>query len=90
MPVLFIEAPPGIRPEAKRKMVQKLTEAIDDGLPHRRHSDFPPGVFDGKCSHGRKAAIGKSQNPGSPQENKCRSLARFFVTAGGQPWKVWP
>lgn len=30
MPVLFVEAPPGIRPEAKRKMVQKLTEAIDE------------------------------------------------------------
>jgi phenylpyruvate tautomerase PptA (4-oxalocrotonate tautomerase family) len=30
MPVLFIEAPPGIRLEAKRKMVQKLTEAIDE------------------------------------------------------------
>ena len=30
MPVLFIEAPPGIRPEAKKKMLQKLTEAIDE------------------------------------------------------------
>jgi phenylpyruvate tautomerase PptA (4-oxalocrotonate tautomerase family) len=30
MPVLFIEAPPGISPESKRKMVQKLTEAIDE------------------------------------------------------------
>jgi len=30
MPVLFIEAPPGIRPEAKKMMVQKLTEAIDE------------------------------------------------------------
>ena len=30
MPVLFIEAPPGIVPEAKRKMMQKLTEAIDE------------------------------------------------------------
>ena len=30
MPVLFIEAPPRICPEAKRKMVQKLTEAIDE------------------------------------------------------------
>ena len=30
MPVLFIEAPPGIRPEAKRKLVQKLTEAVDE------------------------------------------------------------
>jgi 4-oxalocrotonate tautomerase family enzyme len=30
MPVLFIEVPPGIRPEAKRKLVEKLTEAIDE------------------------------------------------------------
>ena len=30
MPVLSIEAPQGIRPEAKRKMMQKLTEAIDE------------------------------------------------------------
>ncbi len=30
MPVLFVEAPPGIRPEAKKKMMQKLTEAIDE------------------------------------------------------------
>jgi hypothetical protein len=30
MPVLFIEAPPGIRPEAKRTMMRKLTEAIDE------------------------------------------------------------
>ena len=30
MPVLFIEAPPGIRPEKKRVMMQKITEAIDE------------------------------------------------------------
>ncbi len=30
MPVLFIEAPPGIRPEAKRTMIEKLTTAIDE------------------------------------------------------------
>jgi len=30
MPVIFIEAPPGIRPEAKTKMVAKVTEAIDE------------------------------------------------------------
>ena len=30
MPILFVEAPPGIRPEAKRKMMRKLTEAIDE------------------------------------------------------------
>ena len=30
MPVLFIEAPPGIRPDKKRVMMQKITQAIDD------------------------------------------------------------
>jgi hypothetical protein len=37
MPVLFVEAPPGIRPEAKRKLVQKLTEAIDEAYHIGRH-----------------------------------------------------
>jgi len=30
MPVLFIEAPPGLRPEAKRKMMEKITAAVDE------------------------------------------------------------
>ena len=30
MPVLFIEAPPGIRPEKKRVTMQKITEAVDE------------------------------------------------------------
>lgn len=30
MPVVFIEAPPGIKPETKKQMVQKITAAIDD------------------------------------------------------------
>ena len=30
MPVVFIEAPPGIRPEAKRKLVEKITTAVDE------------------------------------------------------------
>jgi len=30
MPVLFIEAPPGIRPGKKRVMMQKITEAVDE------------------------------------------------------------
>jgi len=30
MPVVFIEAPPGIKPEAKKQMVQKITIAIED------------------------------------------------------------
>jgi phenylpyruvate tautomerase PptA (4-oxalocrotonate tautomerase family) len=30
MPVIFIEAPPGIRPEAKKKWMQEITAAVDD------------------------------------------------------------
>ena len=30
MPVIFIEAPSGIRPEAKKRMIEKITSAIDD------------------------------------------------------------
>lgn len=30
MPVVFIEAPPGIRPEAKQKLMEKITTAVDD------------------------------------------------------------
>ena len=30
MPVVFIEAPPGIRTDAKKKMVEKITSAVDE------------------------------------------------------------
>ena len=30
MPVIFIEAPPGIRPEAKQKLMEKMTAAVDE------------------------------------------------------------
>ena len=30
MPVVFIDAPPGIRTDAKRKMMEKITSAIDE------------------------------------------------------------
>ena len=30
MPIVFIEAPPGIRVDAKKKMVEKITTAIDE------------------------------------------------------------
>ena len=30
MPVLFIEAPQGIRPEKKTVMMRKITEAVDE------------------------------------------------------------
>jgi phenylpyruvate tautomerase PptA (4-oxalocrotonate tautomerase family) len=30
MPVIFIDAPPGIRADAKKKMVEKITMAVDE------------------------------------------------------------
>jgi hypothetical protein len=30
MPICFIEAPPGIRTEAKKRMMDKITSAIDE------------------------------------------------------------
>ncbi len=30
MPVVFIEAPPGLRGDVKKKMVEKITTAIDE------------------------------------------------------------
>jgi phenylpyruvate tautomerase PptA (4-oxalocrotonate tautomerase family) len=30
MPVIFIEAPPGIRKEAKKSMLEKITRAVDE------------------------------------------------------------
>ena len=30
MPVGFIEAPPGIKPEAKKQLAQKIMTAVDD------------------------------------------------------------
>ena len=42
MPVLFIEAPPGIRPEAKKKLVEKITAAIDEAYHIGDIFDLPP------------------------------------------------
>jgi phenylpyruvate tautomerase PptA (4-oxalocrotonate tautomerase family) len=34
MPICHIEAPPGISPEAKKRMMEKITAAIDEGYNH--------------------------------------------------------
>jgi phenylpyruvate tautomerase PptA (4-oxalocrotonate tautomerase family) len=54
MPICFIEAPPGIRAEAKKRMMEKITTAIDeayhigDTLIFLR--EYPPenGAMDGR------------------------------------------
>jgi phenylpyruvate tautomerase PptA (4-oxalocrotonate tautomerase family) len=58
MPVLFIEAPPGIRLEAKRKMVQKLTEAIDEA-----YHIGDTLIFLREYSTDNVAMDGRSENP---------------------------
>ena len=30
MPIIFIEAPPGIRPQAKKTLMEKITAAVDE------------------------------------------------------------
>ena len=30
MPVIFIEAPPGVRPQAKKALMEKITTAVDE------------------------------------------------------------
>ena len=88
MPVVFIEAPPGIQNEAKKQMVDRITAAIDDAY-HIGEVDLPPGISTGQCGHGWAPAVGQSQDPGGPQENKilrrihllwprkCRPYATF-------------
>jgi phenylpyruvate tautomerase PptA (4-oxalocrotonate tautomerase family) len=51
MPICYIEAPPGISPEAKKKMMEKITAAIDEGYNHIGetfvflHEDKPENVM---------------------------------------------
>jgi len=51
MPICHIEAPPGISPEAKKKMMEKISAAIDEGYNHIGdtfvflHEDQPDNVM---------------------------------------------
>ena len=60
MPVVFVEAPPGIRPEAKKQMVEKITAAIDEA-----YHIGDTLVFLQECSPENVALDGKllSENP---------------------------
>ena len=40
MPMCYIEAPPGISPDAKKRMMEKITAAIDEGYNHATPSSF--------------------------------------------------
>jgi hypothetical protein len=57
MPVVFIEAPPGIKPEAKRQMVQKITTAIDEAYHIGDTLIFLREYPCGKCSHGWRSPV---------------------------------
>jgi hypothetical protein len=62
MPVLFIEAPPSIRPEKKRVTMQKITEAVDEAY-HRRYADLSAGISRRKRCQGWAHSVGKPENP---------------------------
>lgn len=79
MPVVFIEAPPGIRSEAKKKMVAKITAAIDEAYHIGDTLDLPARVSGGKCGDRWLPPVGKSQSSGSPEENQCWNLVYFTV-----------
>ena len=66
MPVVFIEAPPGIRADAKKKMVQKVSSAIDEAY----HIGGTLLFRAGKRGCGWASAIGKPENPGNPSKNR--------------------
>jgi phenylpyruvate tautomerase PptA (4-oxalocrotonate tautomerase family) len=59
MPAFFIEAPSGVRPDAKQKMMRKITAAIDEAYESSEFADtrifvreYPPGnvALDGRVN----------------------------------------
>ena len=60
MPVVFIEAPPGLRPDAKRRLVEKVTAAIAEAYPIVGHVDLSARVSGGEGGHGWAATVGES------------------------------
>ena len=79
MPVLFIEAPPGIRPEAKKTMVEKMTAAIDEAYHIGDTLIFLREYPVEKCGNGWAPPVGKPQNPGGSQEDLSHRLRSNFA-----------
>jgi len=62
MPALFIEAPPGIRPEAKRAMMKKLSDAIEEAYHIGGNADCSSRTPSRKRHDGRAYSIREPQN----------------------------
>ena len=70
MSVVFIEARPGIRGDAKKKMVEKVTSAIDETYHIGDTLVFLRKYAPENVGYGWAPAVGKPENPGSPEENR--------------------
>lgn len=81
MPVLFIEAPPGIRQEKKRVMMQKFTEAIDeaydigDTLIFLREYPSENAGLDGELQSENPKILEALRRIGAPPTVERRSVA---------------
>jgi len=79
MPICYIEAPPGISPEAKKTTMEKITAAIHEGHNHIGdtfvflHEDKPENVM----MNGRF----QSENP------KFADFVRLWVSLGLMVWQ---
>lgn len=82
MPVLFIEAPPGIRPEKKGVMMQKITEAIDeayrigDTLIFLREYPVENVAMDGRIQSENPKILEALKKIGAGLGSTCRSQHR--------------
>ena len=76
MPVVFIEAPPGIRAHAKKKMVEKVTSAIDEAyriggtLVFLREYAPENVAMDGQLQSGNPKILEALQRMANPGESR--------------------
>jgi hypothetical protein len=70
MPVVFIEAPPGIGTEAKKTLMQKITTAIDEAYHIGDTLYLPTRIPGRECSDGWEPAIREPQDSGGAQEDR--------------------
>src|SRR5262249_28184516 len=61
MPTFFIEAPTGIRGDAKKRLVEKATAALDERLPYSRRAGLYTRIPGRERWPGRTTPIGAAE-----------------------------
>jgi len=72
MPVVFIEAPPGLRPDAKRRLVEKVTAAIAEATPLIFLREYPA----------EKVAMDGQRQSENPQDSRGLEADQLLSGAG--------